>query len=230
MPKAVVFDIDNTLYSYDEAHAAAYSALRDYAQRELFLTPGRFDALHREAAKRLEAHSGGHCAAIHNRLIRYQLMLEIVGLPISHAPAMARLYWTTLMDNMKRFPGVREAFEALKAMGCTLGIGTNMTADYQFMKLERLELIDLINFMVTSEEASAEKPDRRLFDLCAEKAGCSNRDCAFVGDSPEGDVRGAMNAGMTAVWFHPVPDDARPPEGALRLRSFQELPELIQSI
>ena len=229
MPRAVVFDIDNTLYSYDEAHAAAYSTLREYARRELSLTPERFDALHREAAHRLETHSG-RCAAIHNRLIRYQLLLEAVGLPIRHAPAMAALYWTTLLESMKPYSGVREAFETLRAMGLTLGIGTNMTADHQFEKLERLGLLGLVDFMVTSEEVSAEKPDRRLFDLCAEKACCPNGDCAFVGDSLKGDVQGAMDAGMTAVWFHPSPDDAGPPEGAHRLRSFQELPELIQSL
>lgn len=230
MPRAVVFDIDNTLYSYDEAHAAAYHALTAYAQKRLSMPPKAFDELHRLGSTLLEEHSGGRCAAIHNRLIRYQLMLEHSRLPIAHAPVMAELYWTTLLDAMKPFPGVVTALRTIRDRGLMLGIGTNMTADHQFEKLERLGLLDLVDFMVTSEEVSAEKPDRKLFDLCAEKAGCPNGDCAFVGDSPKGDVQGAMDAGMTAVWFHPGPDDAGPPEGAHRLRSFQELPELIRSL
>ena len=35
---AVLFDLDNTLYSYDEAHAAAWSALTDYAREQLSLS------------------------------------------------------------------------------------------------------------------------------------------------------------------------------------------------
>ena len=68
-------------------------------------------------------------------------------------------------------PGAAEALDGLKAMGLAEGIGTNMTADYQFAKLERLGLMERVDFLVTSEEAGAEKPDPRLFALCAEKAG-----------------------------------------------------------
>lgn len=225
MLKAVVFDIDNTLYSYDEAHAAAYQALTAYAQQRLSMPPKAFDELHRLGSTLLEEHSGGRCAAIHNRLIRYQLMLEHVGLPIRHAPAMAELYWTTLIGAMKPFPGIQTALEALKEKGLILGIGTNMTADRQFAKLLKLGILDHFDFMVTSEEVSAEKPDRRLFDCCAMKAGCRPDECAFVGDSLKGDVQGALNAGMAAIWFHPGEGDPPPP--ARRIRSFHELPGLI---
>ena len=81
MLRAVLFDLDNTLYSYDEAHAAAWLALTDYARENLGLTPERFEALHREADRALRAHAGGPCAAVHNRLIRYQLLLEALGQP-----------------------------------------------------------------------------------------------------------------------------------------------------
>ena len=227
MLKAAVFDIDNTLYSYDEAHAAAYQALTDFAQRTFAMPPKDFDELHRLGSTLLEEHSGGRCAAIHNRLIRYQLMLEHAGLPIRHAPAMAEVYWTTLIGVMRPFPGVRAALEALKSGGMVLGVGTNMTADWQFQKLERLGLIDLVDFMVTSEEVSAEKPDRRLFDQCVHKAGCLHGECVFVGDSLKGDVLGAMHAGMAAIWFHPREDGAQTPPGASRLRCFDELTNLV---
>ena len=227
MPKAVIFDIDNTLYSYDEAHAAAYHALTAYARQRLSMPQKAFDELHRLGSTLLEEHSGGRCAAIHNRLIRYQLMLEHARLPILHAPVMAELYWTTLLASMKPFPGVVTALRAIRDRGRILGIGTNMTADRQFEKLERLEILPLIDFMVTSEEVSAEKPDRRLFDCCARKAGCAPKECVFVGDSLRGDVQGALDAGMAAIWFHPGPDDPELPPGARRIRSFDELPALI---
>ena len=230
MLKAVVFDIDNTLYSYDAAHAAAWSALKAYAGETLGLSPERFEALHTEAIHTQAARAGGPCAAVHNRLIRCQLMLESGGLPIFHAPRMARLYWSVLLDNAQLSPGADEALNWIRSRGLTVGIGTNMTADYQFAKLERLGLTDRVDFLVTSEEVGAEKPDRRLFDCCAQKAGCPPEACVFTGDSLKGDVLGALGAGMRAVWLCPAPvDPSGVPPGAALIRTLDELPALLSS-
>lgn len=199
--KSCIFDVDNTLYSYDHAHAAAYRALTGYACKEFSLTGEEFNAWHDDANRILKAHTGGGCAAVHNRLIRYQLMLERHSVPLSHAPVMAELYWSTLLDNMIPAEGLHECFAQLRAAGLTIGIGTNMTADYQFAKLSRLGVLSAVDFLVSSEEAGAEKPDPRLFALCAEKAGCAAEECLFVGDDLKNDALGAQVAGMRAVWL-----------------------------
>ena len=230
MIKAVLFDIDNTLYSYDDAHRQAWGALTDYARERLKLPAERFEALHREAARTLTARCGGGCAAVHNRLIRYQILLEGAHLPIRHAPAMAELYWSTLLDAAAPFPGTAEGLALLREAGCTVGIGTNMTADRQFQKLERLGLIELVDFMVTSEEVGAEKPDRRLFDCCAEKAGCESAACVFVGDDEKSDVLGALRAGMHPVRFCPAPPEGGPAADVPRISRLTELPALLPAL
>lgn len=231
MMKALIFDIDNTLYSYDCAHKEAFGALTLWANEHLGLSLEGFQALHRQGDRLLRSHTNRSCAAVHNRLIRYQLMLEHIGQPITLAPMMARLYWSTLLDHIIPSQGVAECFAALKAANYTIGIGTDMTADYQFIKLERLGLLDQVDFMVSSEEAGVEKPDHRLFDLCVEKAGCAPFECVFVGDSLQKDVLGAQNAGLYPVWFCPDADVSEPvPEGAARIRCLAELPELMHDL
>ena len=101
-----------------------------------------------------------------------------------------------------------------------------MTADRQFDKLIRLGLGSYIDFMVTSEEVNAEKPDARLFKACAEKAGCEAAECVFVGDSLRGDVQGALDAGMKAVWFCP----ADKTDYAPRIASLTQLCDLLSSL
>lgn len=226
MIKACIFDIDNTLYSYDLAHAPAYRAVSDYACAAFDLTPERFDALHQSANRTLRAHAGENCAAIHNRLIRYQLLLEELGQPLSHAPKMTELYWSTLLSHMRPYPGMAECLARLKETGHTVGIGTNMTADYQFAKLARLGVLDIVDFVVSSEEAGAEKPDKRFFDCCVEKAGCRAEGCLFVGDDLQNDVLGAKQAGMRAVWLCPEPATQAP--AVEHIRSLAELPDLIE--
>lgn len=231
MLKTIIFDIDNTLYSYNSAHKRAFSVLSQWALSRLGLSETAFLALHQEGDRLLRAHTGRPCAAIHNRLIRYQLMLEHIGQPISHAPVMAELYWSTLLENMEISSGAQECFATLKAQGYVIGIGTDMTADYQFAKLERLGLLGYVDFMVSSEEAGTEKPDVRLFALCAQKAGCPAEECVFVGDSLKKDVAGAKNAGMLPVWFCPDKERAvSVPEGTVRIQTLSELPTLLLNL
>ena len=230
MLKAVIFDIDNTLYNYDAAHAPAFAAVTEYARRELGIPAEAFPGLHAQAQRTLIERCGVNCAASHNRLIRYQVLLEARKLPLRHAPVMDALYWSTLMDAMVANPGAVEAMAALHGRGLAIGIGTNMTADWQFEKLRRLRAIDHVDFIVTSEEVTAEKPDRRFFDACAEKAGCAPGACAFVGDSLAGDVRGALDAGMRAVWFCHKQDPSKAIPGAMLARELMELPGLLAGL
>ena len=229
MIKAAIFDLDNTLYDFDAAHATALGALTDFAREKLALSPEDFPALHRRALA-LQRQRCGECAALHSRIIRCQLMLELLGRPIDLAPAMADLYWDTLMDHLVPLPGAAEALDALRAAGLTIGIGTNMTAGRQYEKLARLDVLRRVDFIVTSEEAGAEKPDARLFLLCAEKAGCAPAECAFIGDSLKHDALGARDAGLRAVWLCRKPESPEIPSGIVRIDALSRLPELLASL
>ena len=48
-----------------------------------------------------------------------------------------------------------------------------------------------------------EKPDFGVFRLCAYKAGCAMEECLFIGDNLRKDVQGALEAGMSALWYQP---------------------------
>lgn len=228
MIKTFIFDIDNTLYNYDAAHQVAFRAVSDYACRSYGLTPEEFIDLHKRGNRILQERVGSVTAAIHNRLIRYQIMLEQLGRHMGGAPRMAAIYWSAFLDAMEPGDGLTGCIAALKDRGFRLGVGTNMTAEYQFAKLERLGVLEAMDFMVSSEEAGAEKPERRLFELCARKAGCEVGECVFVGDSLEMDARGALAAGMVPVWLSP---QARDCDGSIRrIASLAELPPLAESL
>ena len=226
MIKAVIFDLDNTLYAYDPCHAAGFRAVTDYAAAQFGIAPEAFPALHREGDRLLRANAGENAAVIHSRLIRYQLILESRGLPIAHAPRMEKLYWDAFFAGVRPEPGTRETLLALRAQGYRIGVGTNMTASQQYEKLRLLGLLELVDFMVCSEEVNAEKPDRRLFDRCAEKAGIDAGECLFVGDDLERDVGGALAAGMHALWLRRR-DAGEAPAGVPVIQKLDELPSLL---
>ena len=228
MIRSIIFDLDDTLYDFTSSHAVAMNRLAAYAGNTLSLSRERFDALYRDAFQRQKAHVGD-TAAIHNRLIRCQLMLEAAGKPIAHAPEMANLYWSTLLSRIRPASDAIDALAQLRFSGLTIGIGSNMTADWQYAKLKRMSLMAYVDFIVTSEEAGVEKPAAGFFQLCAEKAGRAPGECAFVGDNLNGDALGALDAGMAAFWLCQSPEPADVPDGIRRIQSLSELAALVES-
>ena len=203
MIKAVIFDIDNTLYSYDDAHVYGWEALCGYAQEKLGMDREMFSAAVNAASKTVKERLGADCAALHDRTLRLQVLLEQNGLPLCHAAPMGQLYWDILIRHAEPSPGIMDCLPKLKEAGYRLGIGTDMTIEYQLKKLEKLRMLPFFDFIVTSEEVNVEKPQEKLFRTCAEKAGVTPEECLFIGDNLKKDVLGAKNAGMQALWFCP---------------------------
>ncbi|MBE6006815.1 MAG: HAD family hydrolase [Sarcina sp.] len=201
MIRCVIFDLDGTIYDYDSAHAAGYKSLQQYAVSHLGWAAGEFDSLYDRAMSEIEEELGRDSAAIHDRFLRFQRMMEYRGESLSHVWPMNAAYWDTFMDLIAPYPGICDALDWLRQNEYRTGIGTNMTVDYQLKKLEKLGLIDAFDFVVISEETGKEKPSGGFFDRCARKAGCRPDECLFIGDDHQKDVEGALQAGMQALWF-----------------------------
>ncbi len=202
MLKAVIFDIDDTLYDYKAANLRTLPIVGEYAADLLDVDPEQFLSVYQEVMERQFAEHSD-TAGCHSRTIRFQLVLERLGLPLRYAPKLNDFYWHELIDDIEPEPYVTELIQGLKERGIRLGVGTDMTAEWQIRKLEQLGLIDYMDFIVTSEEAGVEKPEYGVFRLAADKAGCELSECLFIGDNLKKDVQGALDAGMSALWYQP---------------------------
>ena len=203
MIKAVIFDLDNTLYNFDAANEFGIRALAAYTEPVFGWDYPKMKDLYEESREKLTERMGDVGSA-HNRLLRFQNLLEEKKLPLHpHALEMAKAYWRGVLDNMEPSPGAREIMEELRRMGIRIGLGTDMTAYMQYEKLIRLGLMEYMDFIVSSEEAGTDKPGNAFFMLCARKAGCLPGECLFIGDNIVRDYGGAAAAGMQARWFIP---------------------------
>ena len=97
-----------------------------------------------------------------------------------------------------------------------------MTAYVQYRKLKRMGVLQYMDFLVISEEAGAEKPTQRFFELCLKKAGCEPGECVFIGDSLKKDVTGAAKYGMAGTWYNPKNREAEEAAGYPVITSFEE--------
>lgn len=208
MIRAVIFDIDNTMYDFDGTHKTAMAALGAYAKENFGMEPEKTAELVKKCMDIVTERTGENCAALHNRLLRFQCFLEQIGnTDYQKAMEMYHVYWDTLIEHMEPEPGLLSLLESLKGRGIKIGIGSDMTAYIQYKKLTKLGVMRYLDFIVTSEEAGSEKPTPRFFELCVKKAGCRPGECVFIGDSLKKDVIGPTECGLIGTWYRPAVKD-----------------------
>lgn len=203
MIKAVVFDLDNTLYAYDPLDREAGQRVQDFTCRTLDISEDRYQEAYQfgrvETKRQL-----GETAASHNRLLYFQKTLEYLEVkPMPMSLQMYEIYWGAFLDKMQLFPGARSLIDCLCKKGIRIAICTDLTAHIQHRKLEALGLCDAVSYLITSEEAGREKPAPEMFALCLEKLGLLAEEVCYIGDSYSKDIEGAKACGMKVIRFHP---------------------------
>ena len=203
MVKAVIFDLDDTLYAYEPLNIVATERVREFTCRELGITAKQFDEAY-EFGKSETKRQLGDVAASHNRMLYCQKTLEYLHVkPMPLSLRMYETYWGTILEKMRLRTGAREFLDQMHEQGITVMICTNLTAHIQHRKIEALGIAEDITYLVTSEEAGREKPAQELFTLCLEKLGLPAEEVCFIGDGPVKDVEGAKAVGMQAILFEP---------------------------
>lgn len=84
-------------------------------------------------------------------------------------------------------------------------------------------------FVVLSQDVQVEKPDPKIFDITAERAGCQIEHLLHVGDSLQNDVAGAQKSGARSVWLNRdgSANDTRI-DIDFEVASLSEIPSLLQ--
>ncbi|MET3635361.1 HAD family hydrolase [Curtobacterium oceanosedimentum] len=206
--RAVVFDLDGTLFD----HAGAAARAVDDFLGELGVGPS--DALRDAWAEAEERHferwRRGEVDFAEQRRARLVEVLPLAGLRPRHDPyeldALFGRYLVAYRAAWRPFAGSAALLQEIRDSGRAIAVLTNGTEEQQRDKLVTTGLGDLVDVVCTSEGIGVAKPDRRAFERVADDLGVPTEACLMVGDDPERDVAGARAAGMRAVLVDPARD------------------------
>lgn len=126
--------------------------------------------------------------------------------------------------------GAREALEYARERYDDLGMLTYGDPETQRAKLDRLGIADVFEAVVVCGPNTdiAGKPDPEAFETVLDRLGAVPETSIYVGDSLQGDIGGANDAGMQSAW---VPDEEPPanpdPEPTHVLESPAEIREIL---
>jgi len=202
-PKAIIFDTDNTLYPYSRSHNAAIKSVAIKASIILDIDEKLFKKTYifsrNEIKKQLE-----NTASSHSKLLQFQRTIENLGLgtKIFLSLDLEQTYWREFLSNSYLNPGIRELLIFLKKNQIQTANITDLTSQIQFRKIIYFNLDNLFDYVVTSEEAGVDKPNKLPFLIALKKLQIEAKDVWMVGDNFECDIIGAQGLHITSLLYN----------------------------
>ena len=237
--QAVFFDLGGTLFSYAQIGRSPNSpVLRAVKRLRIEVEPRAIGRAFRTASREAYLRHGKRRFYLHRELFRD--IFRGFARELGQEASEEFLDWfqaaqrEAMLEQMKLREDCLPTLRALRERGLYLSIVSNIDDDYLLPLVEKSGLDQVLDHWTSSEEARSCKPDRGFFELALRKAGVAADQVLFVGDSPEHDIQGARNVGMTSVL---IVEDGNPPplqmgdvkvEPHHEIRSLSELLSLVE--
>jgi HAD superfamily hydrolase (TIGR01549 family) len=227
--RAVIFDLDNTLYHYDPCNDMALRMTYMELAKSVFTHYENFHEVHDKVRANLAAELKNQ-ASSHNRVLFFKhIVEELVPNPsISMTLDLFRSYWLAFYEHMKLQPDAMDVLNALKGK-YKLALLSNHTTAVQLEKVVRLKLDTIFDHIVTSEEVGVEKPDPKIYEFTLRKIGVSADQAVMIGDQPAGDIIGAKQAGLMTIHTTEFCKESSPPEADHSISQLRQVLDILPS-
>lgn len=198
------FDLDHTIWDFEKNSFEAFARMFDVMRLESALGI-HFHVFHAQYmvhnqyywdlyAKGLIPQSDLKWKRMYETLKSFGLEDEFKSKDMSH------VYLEYLPTCTNLFPHTKQVLQYLKDKGYQMHILSNGFEITQHSKLKNSALDGFFKNIVTSERCGYIKPDAQIFKTAMNEAGTFVDKCIMIGDSPEADLKGALNAGMDSVY------------------------------
>ena len=176
MIKAVVFDLDDTLYQEIDYVKSGYSAVAKVIENKYGILNAEDELM--SLFKENHACVFDRFLSIHNLSVTSQTVGELVEVYRNHTP------------NIKLDERTEELLTSLRMKGYKLGIITDGRPKGQRAKIESLGLINLVDKIVITDELGGveyRKPNPKAFEMVCDAFGIQPKELLYVGDNPQKD-------------------------------------------
>ncbi|MCY4062164.1 MAG: HAD-IA family hydrolase [Chloroflexi bacterium] len=231
MYQAILFDLDDTLFSLRGCEAQALRRTLDDA-RLMTAMPASYIESYATIS------SGYWAARSTNRRTKYtrEEVVELSwrdfmsahDLDESRSAALAQRYWKEFCRSSALNPGAEAVLQRLSKT-YRLGMVTNGYSDSQRGRLEAAGLQEVFNPLLISEEVGVAKPDIRIFELALSKLELDPDEVLYVGDSISHDREGCLRAGIDFCHYCPEPPPCNLPPVKYGIRRLHDLIAILPS-
>ncbi|MEO8721524.1 MAG: YjjG family noncanonical pyrimidine nucleotidase [Ginsengibacter sp.] len=115
---------------------------------------------------------------------------------------MSDYFLEILPTKKKVFEYTYEILDYLTAKNYSLHLITNGFEKTQRTKLASAGLSKYFQNIITSEVSNSVKPKKEIFDYALKKVSGKLEESIMIGDNPDADILGAINAGMDSIFVN----------------------------
>ena len=183
--KAVIFDLDDTLYSEKDYVRSGYRAVAN-----------ELPQIENAYCKLWRAFEEGHAAI--------DKVLSDAGVFTQELKDRCVSIYRNHLPEIKLYEDVAEMLASLRAKGIKLGIITDGRPDGQRNKIMALGLENMVDEIIVTDElggAMFRKPCDISFRIMQRKMGIPFESMVYVGDNLTKDLIAPRQLGMRAIWF-----------------------------
>ena len=120
------------------------------------------------------------------------------------AKEMSTQFLEILPTKKKVFEYTFEILEYLSQKNYSIHILTNGFEKTQWSKLNNSNLSKYFTHVITSETSNSVKPKKEIFEYALNKTNSILEECIMIGDNPDADIQGAINAGMDTIFVNHI--------------------------
>ncbi|MBO4112774.1 HAD family hydrolase [Streptococcus suis] len=229
--KALIFDVDDTLYDQIQPFERALERHIEVARVQI---EPLYLSFRRYADEVFEETATGKMSLKDSHIYRMKHALADFGYQVSDATALAiQIDYDYFQGQIELSPVFPEIFSWCQAQGIAMGIITNGPYRHQLRKIRTMGLVNWfeLEHVLISGQVGITKPNPAIFQLMEERLGMSGEDICYLGDSFENDVVGAKAANWKAIWFNHRKrvEPIAPYQADKVVTAWDELVEVIQS-
>lgn len=183
--KAVIFDLDDTLYSEKEYVRSGYQKIAEVIPQV------------KNAAEKLWKLFEEKKPAIDELLKLENIQSE----EIKQACLCAYRYQ---IPDIHLYEGVATMLEEFKKQGLKIGIITDGRPEGQRAKIQVLNLENMVDEIIVTDEfggAEFRKPNPIAFQIMSERLSAAYGEMCYIGDNIKKDFISPENLGMRSIWF-----------------------------
>jgi putative hydrolase of the HAD superfamily len=198
--KAVIFDLDNTLFDHT---ASVITALHGWVPELGGTLSDELLAQWFEIEDRnFNQWLAGVLTHQGQRRGRLREFLPLMDHPVPSTDAELDAIFAGFLSHYEAswsaFPDARPALEVARSNGWRIGVLTNGSTTQQNAKLAAIGLAGLVDVVCTSESLGVSKPDIAAYVKTCQALGAEPGDTVMIGDNLDLDVLAARKAGLSA--------------------------------
>jgi putative hydrolase of the HAD superfamily len=195
-PRAILFDLDDTLWPIAPVIVSAEVALHDWLALHAPRVAQQFGIadLRAQRLARLERQPGLHVDLGELRRLCLHDAFEQAGEDRANVDGAMRHFFAA-RNAVTLYADVLPGLRRLKGQ-MLVGSISNGNAD-----LAAIGLAEHFSVSLAAAQFGSAKPDPAIFHAACEALGVAPHEAVYVGDDLHCDVVGAQNAGLRAVWL-----------------------------